>query len=357
LLGSGDASTAFQSFALRQGPLTYVSAPTVSGAESTLGVRIDDVLWHETESFVGLEPNDRSYVTSLAEDGKATATFGDGRRGARLPTGVNNVVAQYRMGIGKGGNVKGGAITLLAAKPLGVKDVVNPLAATGGADAETRDGAKRNIPTATAALDRLVSVRDYEDFTRTFAGVGKAAAVRLPVGRRSLVHVTIAGADDIPISTDSDLYRNLLESLRRFGDPFQAVQLALRELVVVVLTANVRLHPDYLWSSVEPKIRADLHQVCGFEQRELAQSVAASEVIAVIQAVPGVVYVDLDAIDGLTEAEAVALLTGAQKQLGEKTSRPVPARPARLEDGIVLPAQLAYVTTELENTVVLKEIT
>ena len=39
-----------------------------------------------------------------------------------------------------------------------------------------------------------------------------------------LVHITIAGADDIPIDPESDLYRNLVEALRRFGDASMPVR-------------------------------------------------------------------------------------------------------------------------------------
>jgi predicted phage baseplate assembly protein len=376
LLGSGDAKKAHQSFQLRQSPLTYVSAPTVSGAESTLAVRVDEVLWHEAESFLGLVPAAPRYVTATDDAQKTTVTFGDGVRGPRLPSGSNNVAALYRVGIGKPGNVKSGSITLLAAKPLGVKDVVNPLPATGGADPESRDQARRNAPTAVMALDRLVSVSDYEDFARVFAGVGKASAVRLPLGRRNVVHVTIAGVDDIPIATTSDLYRNLLASLRRFGDPHQAVRLAVRELVVVLVAAGVRLDPNYLWSAVEPKIRAALEEAFGFERQELAQPIAASWVVATIQAVPGVVYVDLDAIRGLTEQQAIELLTPRPEPVPGDSDQPpalgskirgetaaarhrsfVSALPARLEEGAILPAQLAYVRPDLANTVVLREIT
>jgi predicted phage baseplate assembly protein len=376
LLGSGDATKAHRSFQLRQPPLTFVSAPTVSGAESTLAVRVDEVLWHEAESFLGLGPAARRYVTATDDAQKTTVTFGDGVRGSRLPSGSNNVAALYRVGIGKPGNVKSGAITLLAAKPLGVKDVVNPLPATGGADPESRDQARRNAPTAVMALDRLVSVSDYEDFARVFAGVGKASAVRLPLGRRSVVHVTIAGVDDIPIATTSDLYRNLLASLRRFGDPNQALRLAVRELVVVRIAAGVRLDPNYLWSAVEPKIRTALEEAFGFERQELAQPIAASRVVATIQAVPGVVYIDLDAIRGLTEQQAIELLTPPPQPVPGDSDRPpslgsktrgetaadrhrsfVSALPARFEEGSILPAQLAYVRPDLANTVVLREIT
>ena len=61
-----------QSFALRQSPLTYVSAPTPSGVESTLRVRVNDVLWHETDTLAGLAPLDREYVTKT-NDGGVTA--------------------------------------------------------------------------------------------------------------------------------------------------------------------------------------------------------------------------------------------------------------------------------------------
>ena len=54
--------------------------------------------------------------------------------------------------------------------------------ASGGAGKETRDQARKNAPLAVMALDRLVSVQDYEDFARVFAGIGKARAVELSDG-------------------------------------------------------------------------------------------------------------------------------------------------------------------------------
>ena len=219
VLGSGDGSKALQQFALRQPPLTYVSASTPEGVESTLKIFVNDVQWREAETIFGLLPADRRFITRASDDEVTTAVFGNGKQGARLPTGVENVRAVYRQGLGKAGNVKADQITLLVARPLGVKAVVNPLRASGGADKESRDQARKNVPLALMALDRLVSTQDYEDFARTFAGVGKAFATRLSDGRRELVHVTIAGADDIPIDATSDLFRNLSQALRKFGDP------------------------------------------------------------------------------------------------------------------------------------------
>jgi hypothetical protein len=313
VLGSGDGAKAMQTFALKQKPLTYTAATNPSGVESSLEVRVNEALWHEADALSGLGPTDRRFVTQTDDEDRTTVIFGNGRQGARLPTGTENVKAQYRTGIGRTGNVKAGQITLLADRPLGVKEVINPLRASGGADRENRDQSRKHAPLAVTALDRLVSVRDYADFAHTFAGIGKADAVELSTGRKSLVHVTIAGADDIPIDETSDLFINLERALRTLGDPFQPMQVAVRELLVIVLSARVRIHPDYLWEEVAARLRAALLEAFGFEARELGQQVFLSEVYAVMQAVRGVVYVDIDSFGGVPEK--VSDYTGERRLL------------------------------------------
>jgi hypothetical protein len=361
VLGSGDASKAMQTFALKQSPLTYVSAPTESGVESTLRVRVNDVLWHETDTLAGLTPLDREYMTKADDAGATAAVFGNGREGARLPTGNENVKATYRFGIGKPGNLKAAQINQPTTKPLGVKEVSNPLPATGGANRETRDEARRNAPLAVMALDRLVSTRDYEDFSRTFAGVAKASASRLSDGRRRVVHVTIAGADDAPISKTSDLYRNLREALHKFGDPFQPVELETRYLKTLFVSANVKVHPDYLWESVEPKVRAALLERFSFYGRDLGQDALLSEAVAAAQGVEGVVYVDFDIFDDLAEGASVEELLSVGEDL--KLRARVRAQLAHVESAAVLgagsrirPAQLALLTPLVPDTLILKEI-
>ncbi|MFD0428269.1 hypothetical protein ACFQ60_09445 [Streptomyces zhihengii] len=78
-------------------------------------------------------------------------------------------------------------------RPLGVTGVTNPLPASGGADADGPGLTRRNVPSAVSALDRLVSVGDYEDFARSRAGIGRAVARELFDGRRRVLHVTVAG--------------------------------------------------------------------------------------------------------------------------------------------------------------------
>jgi hypothetical protein len=313
VLGSGDGSKDFQQFSLHQSTLTYLSAPTAAGAVSTLQVRVNDILWHEADDLIALGPRDCNFITQTDDDGKTTVIFGDGEHGVHLPTGVENVKAVYRAGIGKPGNVKANQITLLATRPLGVTGVTNPKLATGGADKEGRDQARRNAPLGVMALDRLVSVQDYADFARTFAGIGKASAARLSDGHHQFVHLTVAGADNIPIDTTSDLYQNLLIALQQQGDPALPLQLATCEVMLLVISAQVRLHPDYAWESVAPKIRTTLLDTFGFERRALGQPVFQSEVISTIQNVEGVEYVNMELMDAVDQKRILTALKKVQQ--------------------------------------------
>ncbi len=354
VLGSGDGSKELQSFQLRQPPLTYLAAPNPSGTESTLEVRVNNVRWREALNLFVLSPNDRKYITKKDEDGKTTVIYGDGEHGARLPTGIENITAVYRQGLGRVGNVKADQIKLPLTKPLGVKGVNNPLPASGGVDKETRDQARINAPIAVLALDRLVSVQDYADFARTFAGIAKASAKRLSDGVREVVHLTIAGAGNIPIDVTSDLYRNLVAALGRFGDPLQPLQVESFERVLLVVSAKVSLDPDYLWESVKEKMRASLRDKLGFDSRELGQSVTLSEVLSLMQAVPGVNYVDFEILDSVSEEKLSDPNFGAKLTLNPRVN----AALARMNNAKndLLPAQLLFLSPDAADTLILEEV-
>lgn len=370
-LGSGSGARINQIFTLKQKPLTFTPAATTSGIESTLQIYVNDILWHEAPSIIDMGPNDHEYVRRSDNEQNTSILFGDGERGARLPTGVENVRARYRSGMGSAGNVRAAQIDTLGTKPLGVKGVINPLPATGGADPETRDRIRSNLPLAARSLGRLISVRDYEDFTRIFAGIGKASAALLNNGRRSVVHITIAGEADIPIGLESKLYASLLAALRQYGDPNLPIVVAQRELLALVIAADVKRHPDHEWGVVDKAVRAALLNAFSFERRSLGQDVSPSEVISVMQRIPGVEYVDLNWLRAVSEKDAAAAFQGKQESVlptNQQKTRAAPTAdaPSRIEihlarervtsRKIVLqPAQLAYLRADVPDTLILNE--
>jgi predicted phage baseplate assembly protein len=331
VLGSGDASRAFQTFSLSAKPLTWLAAGNALGAASTLELRVDELRWHEADSLLWLGPKERGYLLRTADDDSTTIVTGDGRHGVRPPTGATNVRAVYRTGVGPAGNVRAGQISQLQSRPLGVGGVINPLRASGGAARESAGEARRNAPLGLLTFGRIVSVQDYADFARARAGIGKAEARRLTDGRREVVHLTIAGSGDIPIDVTSDLYRSLRQALTTLGDPSAAVEIAPRELSLILLSAGVALEHDYAWEFVEPRVRAALLSAFSFEQRQLGQDVLLSEVIATIQGVAGVRYVDVDLLGLLPEGIGPAELATRVANLKSPPPAYLPVAPARYQ--------------------------
>ena len=387
VLGSGDGAQGLQSFTLKQPPLTFVAAPTAEGAKSTLQVRVDSVEWQESESLAGLGPKQRGFATLADDAGATTLTFGNGAHGARLPSGVENVVAVYRSGIGAGGNVKARQISVLQTRPLGVKEVVNPLRASGGADKESPDLARENAPLSVMPLDRLVSVQDYADFTRRFAGIAKALARRSTDGRRELIYLTIAGTDDSPIDPTSDLYRNLLDALRKLGDADLPLRVDMRERNALVLSAKLKLLPGRRWETVASAVRETLLDRFGFNKRALGQPALLSEVISAMQGVAGVAWVDVDAFGAVperishttTDPDGTLRTTRellSQKQIADTVqgivspnaptsagARPadrqlpnVPAWPGGLDQGALRPAEVVAFTPAVTDTLILNQV-
>jgi predicted phage baseplate assembly protein len=294
VLGSGDASQPFQRFTLRQPPLTYISASTPSGGQTTLEVRVNDLLWHEVPTFFGRGPDERIYVTSIDDDGKTTVMFGDGLTGTRLPTGQENVKAKYRKGIGLPGLVKAHQLTQLMTRPLGVKGVTNPLAPSGAADRESLDDSRRNAPLTVLTLGRIVSLQDYEDFARAFSGIDKALATWSWSGEKRRVFVTVAGSQGAEVPSDSVLAQNLLTAMRQAGDPNVPLLVASYEPRLFRLSAALQVHPDHAAEKVLAAVEQRLRESFSFEARSFGQPVHLSEIIAVMQNVTGVVAVDVN---------------------------------------------------------------
>ena len=296
VLGSGDGSQPFQRFVLKQEPLTYVSATTPSGTKSTLELRVNGLLWDEVRALYQLPREECAYVIRRADGGESSVQFGDGINGARLPTGSENVSAKYRVGIGIDGLLEERQISLLLTRPLGVKEVINPTAPTGAADPEELASARQNAPLTVLTLDRIVSVRDFEDFVRGFAGIGKAQATLLWDGERRLVHLTVAGADGADVPAASTLFENLIAGMDAARHPDQPVRVASFTALEFNVAAKVLVDRHFVSTDVRTQIETALIKAFSFDARGFGQAVRESEVAAVMQSVEGVVAIDLDAL-------------------------------------------------------------
>ncbi|MFE5631357.1 baseplate J/gp47 family protein [Streptomyces sp. NPDC056543] len=292
VLGDGDARRPFPAMPLLHGPLTHVRADTPQGFASTLTVRADEVAWRERATLYGAEAGDRAFTTRDEPDGTVVVAFGDGVRGARLPSGSHNVRATYRKGLGLAGNLPADRLSLLMDRPLGLKAVTNPVAADGGVDPESEAHARASMPLATRTLGRAVSVRDYADFALAFAGISLARAdvMRLRTGRTIVVSLCGPDGAAAPDATVADL----TAALRRYGDPLARVEVHSARQPRFRLALSVRVDPARETKLVLAAVEAAMRAAYAPLVRGLAAPVHRSQVVAVAASVPGVVAVDLD---------------------------------------------------------------
>lgn len=302
ILGSGDGSQVHQSFVLKAPPLTFTAAATPSGRQTTLVVRVSGVAWTEVGSLFTAGPTDQVYISRQQPDGTTMITFGDGVRGARLPSGRNNVTATYRTGTGVAGQLGAEKITLLQTKPLGVKAAINPIPASGAADPEKLKDARDNAPRTVRTLDRLVSLDDFQDFARCFAGVGKAQATPIWNGEQQRVHLTLGDAVGAPLDDTAITTGYLKRAIAGASDGRHQVQCAGYQARFFHLTLHVLVDPAYVIASVVKQVTAAIKAAYVYAERDIGQAVTEAEIILIVQAVAGVIATDVDELYDDTES-------------------------------------------------------
>jgi uncharacterized phage protein gp47/JayE len=303
LLGNGSAATPNQSFKLKQTPLTYTQAATPSGSASSLQVTVNGAAWTAVPTLYAQAPNARVYSTTNLSGGSAVVQFGDGDEGATVPTGQNNIIANYRVGIGAAGNVAAGTITTLVDRPVGVSGVMNPMAATGGQDAQSVEDIRANAPLSVLTLGRAVSITDYQNFAASFAGISKAYALWIPNGPKRGVFLTVAGVNGASL-TGSQTLANLVTALRAYGTPQIPIYPQSFYETVFRLTAAIAYDPAYDSTAVNTAVMALLTSTYSFAARDFGQGVSQDEVAALIQGVAGVVAVNVTALSVVATSSA-----------------------------------------------------
>jgi predicted phage baseplate assembly protein len=259
-----------------------------------LQIRVNDVLWHEVPTLFGRTSREQIFTTELADDGSLTVRFGDGVRGARLPSGTQNVKARYRRGSGLDGLVGAGQLSTLLSRPPGLKSATNPLAAEGADEPESFAHAQQNAPLTVLTLDRVVSLEDYEDFSRAYSGIAKAKATWTWDGRTRGVFLTVAGPRGAGVS--EALGRDLIQAIHGAGDPFVPVRVESYEKTSFRLSGQIIVHPDHESEKVLAATLEALRAAFSFEARSFGQPVMLSEVIALVQSIAGVVAVNIKSL-------------------------------------------------------------
>jgi uncharacterized phage protein gp47/JayE len=340
IIGDGDAAATYQRFDLKKKPVTFVSRGGPEGVRSSLQVLVNGGLWQEVPSLFGRSPTDQVYATQIADDATMTVQFGDGKTGARLPSGRGNIIAGYRQGLGLAGRVRAQTLTTLLDRPVGLKAVTNPNLADGGADPETLDQARRNAPNTVRTFQRAVSLRDFEDLITASGEVAKARATWVWNGLARVVHLTVAGQKGGRFSPEA--LARLHDSLADKRDPHHALFLDNFQQVPIVIEATLGVAGARVAAEVEAAARAGLLAELSFEAMDFGQPIHLSDIYRILQEVQGVEWVDIDRLHFKVQtpeylADRGATAAAVQGHLRISRARPHPAPPP-----LVQPAEQAW---------------
>ena len=328
-IGSGDARAAFQSFAVPKTPLTYLLEPGATPAQvPAIEIYVDDLRWERRDTLFAAGPKDPVYIVREDGDGRSFVQFGDGKTGARLSSGRNNVVARFRVGIGAHGALKPDTKPQATGKLTGVDKVFLPLEVDTGAPPESGAIAKRAAPVRLQSIGRLVSLADYEAEALMLPNVVKANARWDAIDGVPGIVITVLSASGS--EADSLAIRDTLQVFNRCRGPARhllRVRHGYRQFAHV--HATVGYDPAYLRDKLAPAIDTALgiggrdggpldvfEGLFGLDRRDFGQPVHISEIVGAIQNVPGVAWVTLQA--------AAPLALGAPPE-ADPANLPLPA--------------------------------
>ena len=287
VMGSGNASAPNQTFKLKKKPLTYLLNPTAAneqGTLNTLKIRVNGILWREVASFYGRKPYEQVYIVRQDDEHDTFVTFGDGIRGERLPSGSDNIVAFYRFGAGRA-SPPAGSISQIGKPVKGLQSVKNPVAASGGADAETAEGMRQFAPKSALILGRVVSIQDMEAVAATFPGVRAVQTIWEWDVEQQRAVVKIWYVGEVGIES------KLMARLKAIKDPTTPVVVQRATAVPIRLTLDIQIDPRFDEATVLEAVRQKLLNIHNGdlipEQLGIGKSLFRSQIFAHVLAVDG----------------------------------------------------------------------
>ena len=305
--GSFAATEGVKSIKLTQGPVVegsvqvYVTADTTGGGTGAY-TEVPNVYFASGSS-------DRIFEMVYDDSYNGTVVFGDGTVGIS-PDDTASYSVFYRVGGGTRGNIAINSInTTITASVDGADEsvtITNISKATGGANAETLDHAKKYAPLDFRRQDRLVTLEDYSvfanNFISTFGTVGKAnAAVRKAYSSANVIDIyVLEKASDLQLQrATSNFKTELLAGIapkKMATDDIVIVDGLIRTLDLVT-TIRIDKAEEDNQDQIKAKVRDKLLTYMNVDNRNFGEDFSLSEVNRQIFEVEEVRFSSIDNVD------------------------------------------------------------
>jgi len=287
-----------QSFLLSSSP---VCLDPVDG--SAVSLTVNGNTWEGKTSFLGTEPTSEVFVYKFLSTEEVTITFGDGVNG-KIPTIGGVILVSYRIDGGAETNRAGVGSIIKYDSVIGVSSVYNLSQPSGGVNPESVETAKKNGPLSLRALDRAVTLGDFETIAKSTPSVGVRSA-RASRGDAPIeVNLYVATEGNNPIPTGR-WYSNLNAGWGAIGVVGRYVSQRMpvpTKLEVIAPTAInpyfeaiIHVYPNMLRDGVEFGVELSLQDLFSNVTDEFGEGLPLSAVIQAIENTQGVDYLDVTA--------------------------------------------------------------
>lgn len=280
-------------------------APVVPGSTRVLIEKEEPGSWQEVLSWDRVGPHDRAYLL-LPDTGEII--FGNGRQGRVPPAGME-IKATYRAGGGAAGNIAPKTLIKLMGEPaLSGLEVAQPFAAGGGAEAESLPDAKERALEALAAPRRAITLKDFEDLALATPGVPLARACAIEDYDPAMPCLPALGCVTVVVlprcpsprpEPSPEMLRAVARCLERRRMLTSEVRVIGPVYTTVAVRARLHLEPNTAAGQAQEQAQSQLdkflhplHGGPGGAGWPVGREVYRSEVLALLNALPGVTHVD-----------------------------------------------------------------
>ena len=292
VLGSSTGLPA-QFFELSFKPLSYAPDGSCS-LEMYITENGVEERWTMTPSLLDSKPSEKHYEIDIDENDIVTVNFGDNQNGKIPAPGANNIRTVYRVGGGAHGNVGASKINRIVSNISEVSSVTNPEPASGGVNRETIESIKRMAPRTLRTLWRAVTAEDYKTLAEGLPGVAKATVMCTPPGQAAYwgqVNLYVAPEGG---GLPSEALKQMVEEYFKDREMLNATTVVFEPVYVPVnVSLEVAVKENYMRLDIEKKVRETIQQFFSFPNRDFGQSVFMSDLVAAIDDIEGVRYVNL----------------------------------------------------------------
>ncbi len=282
----------------QQFKLSTPNVVTTNSTSYTFEVTVNNKVYSLVENLADYYSSSEVFTVLYDSENYTYLLFGDNTNG-KIPPFNAEISVSYRVCEGSLGNLGENAILSVSAAPNGSYPaviVVGSSATSGGEDPEDTDSIRTNIPKSLRALNRAITLEDFETLAARVPGVLKAKAVATSFSAVTLYVKAVSG------NTLSDALRREIAVVLN-SKTVPGITVTILDYVPIYPKVNVLVYAESKSSGTRLTYdtQSVLAELFSSNLTTFNQRVSDVDIASVITDIPGVKYVRVIGLSKATD--------------------------------------------------------